>query len=91
MTLSPSALSWEKEVMSEESNRDEEGDMRDDATVRRDAEMWALVAELEAEKTRVLEMKIHNKTATDGTFFGAHCFKDSAVAMEDIAKKLREV
>lgn len=65
--------------------------MRDESVVRRDAEMWALVAELEAVRTTVRGFEAYNEFSQDGTCYGQEVFHDCASQMEAIAKKLREV
>lgn len=65
--------------------------MRNDATIRRDAEMWALVAELEAVRATVRGFEAFNEFSEDGSHYGEEVFHDCAEQMEGIAKKLREV
>jgi hypothetical protein len=65
--------------------------VRDDATIKRDAKMWSLVAELEALRCERDGMLAYNKATEDGGNYTEDSFYRIALAMREIGKKLEEV
>jgi len=63
---------------------------RDEGVVRMDAQMWALVAELEALKTERAGMEALNQ-GNGGPGYDEEAFYDVAKRMSDVARRLREV
>lgn len=59
--------------------------------IRMDANMWALVAELEALKARVAGMTAYNEAHPSGAKWTDKSFEQVMQAMRDIAQKLRSV
>lgn len=63
---------------------------RDEKVVRRDAAMWALVAEMEAMKTDRSAMEAFNQ-GNGGPGYDEQAFYGISKGLEVIAEKLREV
>jgi hypothetical protein len=64
--------------------------MRSEAEIRRDAKMWALVAELEALKTQRRAMEAHDES-TDGGHYTEESYFSISVEMQEVARRLEEI